>query len=99
MNIDFQKTEELIESGRKKPGKTIIVVVFTLILIAFFAFITGYCSETGKLKASKESVHSEKLTPEGQGGLVNQQTEGDQSPAIVSDDVIINYGSKEKNKP
>ncbi len=64
-------------------------MLLVVILAAVIAFVTGFFGETGKQAATPSRDAS--------GPTIHQQTEGNQSPAVISDrDVTITYGQPEK---
>jgi hypothetical protein len=111
--MDFDDAEKIIEKGKKRPIKTLIGLFVILIMIAAYALVTNYCGEKGKqfaepLKTSSETQETPKENqlkvknndqPQNK-VIIEQHTEGDQSPNIVSDDETnITYGvSKDKKK-
>ena len=104
MNIN--NAEKIIESGKKYPWKTLLKFVLALMLVGIFAFVAHYCGEKGKQLAEPPKISNEtiKAPNEKQQKMrdndqpkdnlkIKQHTEGDQSPAIVSNgDVEIEYG-------
>ena len=88
--MDFDNAEKIIESGKKKPQKTLAAVIVLIVLLGIIAYVQVYFSEKAKQHAStlKEPVNAN-----GQDERIDQNTEGDKSPAIVSGgDVKIEYG-------
>jgi flagellar basal body-associated protein FliL len=87
--MNFDDAKKIYESGRKKPIKTILIVVLLLVLLALSAYVTIFSGEKAKKHAN---TSTQPFKVNGQGEKIFQTTEGNQSPAIVSDeDVNIEY--------
>jgi|LGOV01.1.fsa_nt_gb flagellar basal body-associated protein FliL len=88
--MNFDDAKKIYESGRKQPIKTILTVVLLLVLLAISAYVTIFSGEKAKQHAN---TSTQPVKVNGQGEKIFQTTEGNQSPAIVSDeDVNIEYG-------
>jgi len=86
--MDFKDIIEIINSYKKQPRKTILIVLLLLPLLFIGAYVKGCCEEKGKQYANT-SKH-----PNAQNEIIYQATEGDKSPIIVSDgDVRLEYGN------
>ena len=110
--MELKDSENLIESFKKRPGRTISAIVVLLLLLSVIAYFTGFFGEKGKRAAglSKENLPIEtsskdlplerkkvELRP-----TTNQHTEGDQSPAVnvaPGGKSIINYGAPKDRGP
>jgi flagellar basal body-associated protein FliL len=87
--MDFKNTEEIIEKGKKRPIRTLFILIVLVILVAAYAYITGFFSEKAKQHAvppkdssrdmlpSKDMSHQRSST---NAPVTNQHTEGNQSP-------------------
>jgi flagellar basal body-associated protein FliL len=106
--MDFKDAEKIVEAGKTKFKRTLFIIILLLVLIAVIAYIKGFFGEKGKQHAgssneshwssnspSREIQHQEKNT---NAPVINQHTEGDQSPAIISNDVNITYGAPKDQK-
>jgi len=104
--MELKDSERLIESFKKRPGRTISAIVVLLLLVSVIAFFTNFFGEKGKRAAgsSKEAPHIEQSTKDlllerknaGPRPAINQHTEGAQAPAVnvaPGGKVIINYGA------
>jgi hypothetical protein len=90
--MDFNDSEKIVEEGEKHPKRTLIIFLVLLMLIAVFAYATGFFGEKGKRHAipSNEravtSVPSSKVIEHQKEDInapvINQHTEGNQSPAL-----------------
>lgn len=104
--MDFDNVKKIYESGKKKPKKTLCILVLLFVLVGIIAFVTSFCGEKGKQFAEPSKISNDTVTtPKAkQKQITNndrtkdnlkieQHTEGNQSPAIVSNsDVKIEYG-------
>ena len=90
--MDYKDTEKIIEAGEKRPKRTLFVLLVLLLLVSVIAFVTGYFREKGKRLAfpanqsqvisppsSKARDHQKQDIPR---PIINQHTEGNQSPAV-----------------
>lgn len=103
--MDFDNVEKIYESGKKKPKKTLLIVVLLIVLVGIIAFVNNFCGEKARQFAEPSKISNDTvMTPKAkQKQITNndptkdnlkieQHTEGNQSPAIVSDgDVKIEY--------
>lgn len=88
--MDFNEAKNIEESAKKKPIKTILVVLISLAMVALIAYTQGFFGEKGKDHAD---TSTEPAKVSDQGNKTVQITKGNQSPAVVSDgDVSIYYG-------
>lgn len=108
--MNFKDVENLVSKFKKQPLMTLFVLVFYLLLVAAIAYLSAYSGEKGKqhsipkstntgtTAAPKETVPKKRANNDG--ATINQRTQGDQSPAIVSGgNVTIEYNAhKDKNK-
>lgn len=84
--MDFNNGERILDSFKRRPLKTTVIIIFLLISLAICSYVVGFFGEKAK-------EHRATLTSNGKGEQVNQTTKGDKSPAIVSNgDVKIEYG-------
>ncbi|MCJ7602411.1 MAG: hypothetical protein MUO63_13055 [Desulfobulbaceae bacterium] len=109
--MDIKDAEEIIESGQQRPKKTFLVIIVFLLLVGVVAYVSGFFSEKAKKHANlknddqkvsltpeiKQQKNSKSTQPESP-PKINQSTEGDQSPAIISNDVNIIYGDQKDSK-
>lgn len=108
--MDFKSAEDIVEAGKRRPKRTLIVILVLLFLAAVTAYVTGLCGEIGKRHAGS-SIESQTIlvqpTKEDQheknninSPAVTQQTHGNQSPAVnvaPGGTSTIHYGtSKDK---
>lgn len=103
--MDFKNAEEIIEKGKKRPKRTLYILIFLLISVAAYAYITGFFSEKGKQHAASQTespriILPSKDLPKQKGNtnapVINQHTEGNQSPAVnvaPGGTTNFNYGS------
>ena len=97
MNIDLKDAETLIETRGKKLYKKLIALFILLLIAAVFAWVIAYCSESGKQSQIQKPLQSEEHVPKQEDITTNQHTEGDQSPAIVTNgDVNMDYSDANK---
>ncbi|RJQ78944.1 MAG: hypothetical protein C4519_11375 [Desulfobacteraceae bacterium] len=95
MEFSYKNAEELFEAVKNKPVKALLVCFLTFIVLAAGAWAYNFFSEFGKRHDIKLSSPAESSAPQQQKPSVSQQTEGDQSPAIISDgDVKVDYRGK-----
>jgi hypothetical protein len=84
--MDFNNAKKMFDSLKRQPVKTTLIIILSLILLAFSSYLAGFWGEKGK-------EHATAVDSNGKGKQINQTTKGDKSPAIVSDgDVNIEYG-------
>jgi hypothetical protein len=102
--MNIYDIDKIIKSFKKNKIRTIfIIIIIFFIYLIVSPYISTYFSEKGKQHAdsSKESLVNKPVSKEVQQPMnvknprIIQHTEGEQSPAIVSDrDVRINYDKK-----
>jgi hypothetical protein len=90
--MDFDDAEKIIDKARTQPIKVLLIVVVIVLFTILIAYITTFTSK-------KAEQHAATTPPAPQmqpkiNGPVEQRTEGNQSPAIKTDegDVTIKYG-------
>lgn len=84
--MDFNDAKKIFESFKRQPLKTILIIILLLTFLAVSAYVTGFFGEKAK-------EHANAVNSNGKGERVYQATEGDESPAIVSDgNVNLEYG-------
>lgn len=109
--MNFNDAEKIIDSGTKRPIKTLIAIFILILLAGLLAFVQQYCGEKAKQASVAESSkdvlstpsvsqsqkkHTDQKMPT---SIVEQHTEGEQSPNIISGgDVKLNFDIKEKGK-
>jgi flagellar basal body-associated protein FliL len=93
MNID--DAEKIIDKAKTQPRKVILIVVVIVMFAILIAYTTTFTSKKAEQHA-KPNTPSTQTQPQNN-TQVEQQTEGDQSPTIKTDegDVTINYGDTE----
>jgi len=109
--MNIKDAKEIIELGQQRPKKTVLVFIVFILLVAVVAYVSGFFGEKAKKHANlKNNDQKVSLTPERKqqkngkstqtesSPKINQSTEGDQSPAIISNDVNIIYGDHKDNK-
>jgi len=105
-----ENVEKWLSKFKKQPVRTSLILLLCLLIICMLAYFKGCFEQTGKQNASpaqnfvndktSASAKSEHHTKTDSGqNIINQQTQGNQSPAIATNgDVNINYRTKnEKN--
>ena len=108
--MNFKEIEEWISNFRAKPRKTFFMFCLLLFIFAIISVFSGFFEQMGKrlsvspntnigTTTAPKEVGAEKKT-KSDSAIINQRTQGDQSPAVVSGgNVTIEYDSrKEKNK-
>jgi flagellar basal body-associated protein FliL len=93
--MDIDNAEKIIDKFKRQPGKVILIVVVIFVFTILIAYTTTFTSKKAEQHA-KPTPPSAKTQPQNN-TQVEQQTEGDQSPTIKTDegDVTINYGDTE----
>ena len=97
--MDFNTIDKIIDSFRKHPIRTLLIV-FVMAIIALSAmFLNSYLSEMGKGAASNTEAEIKKHDKSASDSItsvhIQQKTEGDQSPAVVSNgNVNIQFDNK-----
>ena len=107
--MELKDSEELIESFKKRPRRTVLTVIAFLILLSVIAYFQGFFSEMGKRaialfkEAPRVAQPSKDLRQEWKKAeprqTINQHTEGDQAPAVnvaPGGHSTINYGSRKE---
>jgi hypothetical protein len=102
--MDLKDSENLIESIKKRPLRTILAIVVLLVVLFVIAFFNGFFGERGKRAAGsskegsrveqpfKDSADKRKAEPR---PTISQHTEGDQAPIVnvgPGGKSTINYG-------
>jgi hypothetical protein len=90
--MDFKDAEDIVEGGKRRPKRMIVVICVLLFFVALSAYVTGFFGEIGKRHAGtsneghkilvqphKEVQHEKNNTYSTE---TTQQTYGNQSPAI-----------------
>jgi hypothetical protein len=89
--MDFKDTEEIIEKGKKRPKRTLFVLILLSIFVVAYAYLTGFFSEKGKQHATPQKEIPRVVQPtndlpkqkeDTNQPVINQHTEGNQSPAV-----------------
>lgn len=110
--MNYKEFKRIYESFKKWPIITITFLVVCLIIFIFSKYFGSYFSEKGKqfanpqVKLINDRMSSEEIRKYKNNSKstskINQHTEGNQSPAVISNkDVNINIevnDNKEKNK-
>jgi hypothetical protein len=108
--MNLKEEEKWISNFKAHPWKTIFMLLVLLLILIVYAYFTGFFGQKGKQHAispntnidtttAPKEVIAEKKTKTNS-TIINQRTQGDQSPAVISgDNLTIEYDShKEKNK-
>lgn len=109
-NVNFKAVEKLIGTFKAQPRKTIFMLLVYLLILVVSSYLSAFFAQKGKqhsispstnigtATAPKEAVVEKKTNNDR--AIINQRTQGDQSPAVVSGgNVIIEYDTrKDKNK-
>jgi flagellar basal body-associated protein FliL len=90
--MDIDNAEKIIDKSKRQPRKVFLIVVVIFVFTILIAYTTTFTSKKAEQHA-KPTPPSAKTQPQNN-IQAKQQTEGDQSPAINTNegDVIINYG-------
>lgn len=87
--MNFGDAEKIIDSGKKQPFRTFLIIFFLVVIVAIIAYVKIYSGEKAKQHANSSSQLNQ---ANGQGKKTYQTTEGDQSPAIYAEgDVTLIY--------
>ncbi len=87
--MDFDDAEKIIDSGKRQPFRTFLIILFLLVFLVIIAYVSRYSGEKAKQHANTSSQLNQ---ANGQGEKTYQTTEGDQSPAINAEgDVTLIY--------
>ena len=86
--MDLEKAEKIVEPGKKNIVKTCVKILIIVAIVAIIAWVKGFFGERGKQDASPPKERPDVS--------IEQRTEGDQSPAIISPDVNLSYGSSQE---
>jgi len=87
--MNFGDAEKIIDSGKKQPFRTFLIIFFLVVIVAIIAYVKIYSGEKAKQHANPSSQLNQ---ANGQGEKTYQTTEGDQSPAIYAEgDVTLIY--------
>lgn len=83
---------------QKNRVKTISIIFIFFLLSGIYAFITNYCSRMGEQQAYKNTVEesADTAVSDDEKPSISQHTEGENSPAIVSDNATVTYGPDTK---
>jgi flagellar basal body-associated protein FliL len=90
--MDIDNAEKIIDKSKRQPRKVFLIVVVIFVFTILIAYTTTFTSKKAEQHA-KPTPPSAKTQPQNN-TQAKQQTEGDQSPAINTNegDVIINFG-------
>jgi flagellar basal body-associated protein FliL len=90
--MDFKGADEIIDKARTQPGRVLLIVIVIILFTILIAYTTTFTSKKAE-KHAKPTPPSTQTQPQ-KNIKVEQRTEGDQSPAIKTDegDVTLNYG-------
>jgi len=98
--MDFGDVEKIIEKVKKRPIKTLGIFFVFLVLLALIAFVNGFFDKKGKQHAgSSNESHEISVLPHNGvqdqkkntgAPIIIQHTEGNQSPAVVSESGNVN---------
>lgn len=102
--MNFKDVEQLISTFRYRRIKTVLVLGVFLLLVILIAYLSGYFGEKGKQHSISPKTDIGTVTvPKGPGvkkktdngkSIINQRTEGNQSPSVVSGgNVTIEYNT------
>ena len=108
--MNFKDVEKLISTFKARPIKAVVRLVVFLLLVAVAAYLYNFFGQKGKQHSispntnigtatAPKEVEVEKKTDNDR-TIINQRTQGDQSPSVVSGgNVTIEYDTrKDKNK-
>ena len=61
--MEFNEAEKIVDSGRKKPFKTILILFILFLGIAIFAYTQGFFGEKGKEHAGAPTARNNQPCP------------------------------------
>ena len=109
--MDIKDAEKIFESAPKRPLKTFLILIVFLLLVAAIAYVSGFSNEKAKKHANVKDTGPKISSPHEQKQQqndksiqtefttkINQSTDGNKSPAIISNDVVIIYGEQNDHK-
>jgi len=102
--MKFSDIINIINSFKKEPIKTLLLVFLILIILCISAYLSNYFGQKGKNLADT-AMDSSLVTPSSKGALpqdtitnkieINQNTKGSQSPAVnVGPEGTVNFNYK-----
>lgn len=109
MNLKKKEIEEWISSFWARPFRTLIIVLVVVVILVGLTLIQSYFGEKGKQLAiapnkdvgtatgTKEAA-VEKKTENDRTIIIEQHTQGDQSPAIVGEKIELKYDGRKDEK-
>jgi len=108
--MNFREIEKMISTFKARPIWTTLNFLVFLLIVAVLAYLSGFFEQKGKQHSMSPSKNigtatvpkasGTEKTPNKERPIINQRTQGDQSPSVVSGgNVRIDYNTREdKNK-
>jgi hypothetical protein len=99
INVNLKEVNGWIRESKMHPFKTALVFLVLSLLFIGSYYLQGYFQQTGKRHAipTQNEIKDLPVASREPQTTINQQTQGDHSPAIVSNGgVTMNIESKQK---
>ena len=85
--MDFNTLDKALNSFKKRPKRTILILCIMVLIAILFAGLIGYCGKLGERAAVDNGAENPQTT----GTLVDKIKTGDQSSAILGEGTKITY--------
>ena len=85
--MDFNTLDKALNSFKKRPKRTVVILCIMVLIAILFAFLNGYFGKLGEGAAVDDGAENPQTT----GTLVDKIKTGDQSSVILGDGTKITY--------